>query len=215
MLICSMAGLLFVAFLLGVVVGNDLDTYPEKISRQMPLQFLEWAGLLEVEKAPTVAVVIKSEKAAAKEETGVPESMVPDIMSLPVPSIEADGINGKALFPKQEKVKVLPPPLMPDKGKWAEAPLGTPKDKDKEQATEKYAIQVTSCKSKKIAEEVVRKIGKIGFKAGIVTAELKDKGTWYRVVLTDLDGKDKAKETAEKIDRVLKGNQSVVRVQKR
>jgi cell division protein FtsN len=212
MLICSMACLLFVAFLFGVVVGNDLDIYPEKISRQMPVKFLEWTGLLEVEKAPPPMVVIKSEKTEAKEETRVPGSIIRDIIN-PPPSKEANAVKGVSPSPEQMKVKEPPPFPLSGKVKIADVPLVKPKDK--ESAAEKYVVQVTSCKSKKIAEEVVRKIGGIGLKARIVTAELKDKGMWYRVLLSDLDGKDKAKEAAEKIDRLLKGNKSIVRAQKR
>lgn len=213
LLICSMACLLFVAFLFGVVVGNDLDTYPEKISRQMPIKFLEWTGVLAVAKAPPPVVVIRSTKAVAKEEKVVPQSIVPDVPPPSSPLTEADVDKGESRSLKQEKIKESPTALLPDKRKLVESPLITPKDK--KPVAGKYVVHVTSCKSRKIAEDVVKKIGKIGFKTKIVTAELKDKGTWYRVLLSDLNSEDKANEAAEKIDRILKGNKSVVRVQKR
>lgn len=211
LLICSMAGLLFASFLFGVVVGNDLETYPEKISRQMPVKFLEWTGLLKVEKAPP-SVVIKSEKAPAKEETGIPGIIAQDVLPPSAPLPEADLVKGEVPSVEQGKVKALPPPR-PEKEKTVKAPAATPKEKVS--ATNRYVVQVTSCKSRKIAEEVVKDIRKIGFKASITTVEIKDKGTWYRVLLTDFDGKDKANEAAGKIDRVLKGNKSVVHIQNR
>lgn len=214
MLIFSMSGLLFAAFLFGVVVGNDLETYPGKISRQMPVMFLQWMGLSEVEKA-SPSIVVKSEKAPAKEEGDRPGLVVPDAVSPQSPLTEADVVKDILPTPEQQKVAVLPPPPSADKDKkkTVEAPLV--KAKNKEPAADKYVVQITSCKSKKIAEDVVKRIGKIGFKARIVTVEIKDKGTWYRVLLSDLAGKDKANAAADKIDRTLKGNKSVVRIQNR
>jgi len=215
MLVCSMSGLLFAAFLFGVVVGNDLETYPKKISRQIPLRFLEWAGLMDAEKPQPVAVVIKSEKPVAKEEVA-PAGMVPhNILPLPPPLMGMDPAREKGSLPAPEQVKELPVSPLPQKEKAEDVSVTRGEDKDKKTGDEKYLVQVTSCKSRKIAEEVVGKIAKAGFKSQIVTADLKDKGIWYRVLLTNLDSKDKAKDAAQKIDRVLKGNKSVVRVQKR
>jgi len=216
MLICGMSGLLFAAFLFGVVVGSDLETFPGKISRQVPVRFLEWAGLLDAEKPQPVAVVIKSEKTVPKEEATPPGMMVRNIPLPSVPSAEMNPARGNGSFPEPEQVKVPPLPVLQQRGKAHEEPSAKQEDKDKGKETEDetYLVQVTSCKSKKIAEEVVRKIAKAGFKSQIVTAELKDKGTWYRVLLTNFGNKEKAKEAARKIDQVLKGNKSVVRVQK-
>jgi len=215
MLICSMSGLLFAAFLFGVVVGNDLETYPKKISRQMPIRFLEWAGLLDAEKPQPVAVVIKSEKPLPKEEVILPGLMAQDVPPMPVPLTGMEPAREAGSPPEAEQVKVPPLSALPQKEKTDAGSSTKAEDKDKETGKEKYLVQVTSCKSKKIAEEVVSKIAKNGFKLQIATADLKDKGTWYRVLLTNLDSKDKAKEAAQKIDRILKGNKSVVRVQKR
>jgi len=220
MLVCSMSGLLFAAFLFGIVVGNDLETYPKKISRQMPIRFLEWAGLLDAEKPQPVAVVIKSEKPGPKEEVtsaGLTAQTVP-LPAMPPPAFslkEADPSGEKGSSPAPEQAKALPVSPLPQKEKTGDVSLARTEEKDKKTGDEKYVVQVTSCKNRKIAEDVVGKIAKAGFKSQIVTADLKDKGTWYRVLLTNLDSKDKAKEAARKIDRVLKGNKSVVRVQKR
>jgi cell division protein FtsN len=169
--------------------------------------------LLKVEKAPPPAVVIKSEKASVKEETGVPGLVAQDVMPPPSPLPEADVVKGEVPSVEQGNVKALPPPPLSDKEKTVKVPAATPKEKATE--TNLYVVQVTSCKNRKIAEDVVKEIGKIGFKASIMTVEIKNKGTWYRVLLSNLDGKDKANEAAQKIDRVLKGNKSVVRIQNR
>jgi cell division protein FtsN len=133
-------------------------------------------------------------------------------MPPPLPLPEADVVKVEGPSVEQDNVKALPPPI-PDKEKTIKAPAATPKGKAP--ATNQYVVQVTSCKNRKIAEDVVKDIGKIGFKASIMTVEIKNKGTWYRVLLSDFDSKDKANEAAQRIDRVLKGNKSVVRIQNR
>jgi len=218
MLICSMAGLLFAVFLLGVVVGNNLDTYPEVISRQMPVKVLQWLGLSEVEKIPPPSVVIKTEKAVPKEDADTPGLISRDVVPPPPPSIEMDTAKNDPPMPEQPKVKTpVPPSQVIDKAVNKEKVVAPslPKEKDKASASQMYVVQITSCKSKKSAEDTVKQLGKIGFHAKIVTAEIKNKGTWYRVLLSDIEGKDKAKAAAEKIDRVLKGNKSIIRIQNR
>jgi len=218
MLICSMAGLLFAAFLFGVVVGNNLDTYPEVISRQMPIKVLQWFGLSEVEKTPSPSVFIKTEKAVPKEDAGKPGLISRDVVPLPPPSIETDTARNDPPISEQSKVKTpLPPSPVIDKAVNKERAVAPSlmKEKDKASASQRYVVQITSCKSKQSAEDAVKQLGKIGFHAKIVTAEIKNKGTWYRVLLSDIEGQDKAKAAAEKIDRVLKGNKSIVHIQNR
>jgi len=111
----------------------------------------------------------------------------------------ADGIVSSPSLPSAKKIEEI---------------LKNNNDKEK-QLENKYLVQITSCKDKKVAEEVVAKIAKIGFKAQIIMVDLKEKGIWYRVILPSLDSQTEAMEAAQKIDRILKGNQSVVRVQKR
>jgi len=218
MLIFSMAGLLFTAFLFGVVVGNNLETYPALISRQMPVKVLQWLGLSEVEKTPPPSVVIKTEKTMPKEDADAPGLLSRDGVPPPSALTETDAAKSALPIPEQPKAeKTLPPSPVIDKAvneaKTVAPPL--PKEKDKASASDKYVVQITSCKSKQSAEDAVKKLGEIGYHARIVTAEIKNKGTWYRVLLLDIDGKAKAMAAAQKIDRTLKGNKSIVRIQNR
>ena len=211
-LVCSMSGFLFAFFLFGVVVGNNLEIYPEKISRQIPVQILQWCGLLEYDKVPPIAV---AEKHVEKKKHQEVETL-PDIDVRHVPS---DQVKPPVMKDAPPQVKpgaadnVVPPPSLPSAKKIEEI---LKKDNDKEkQRGNKYLVQVTSCKDKKVAEDAVAKIAKIGFKAQITMVDLKEKGIWYRVTLPPLDSQREAMEAAQKIDQVLKGNQSVVRAQKR
>lgn len=211
-LVCSMSVLLFVFFLFGVVVGNNLEIYPEKISRQLPARILQWCGLLEYDKTIVVAAAGKDDKKQENQE----RETIPDVVV-------------RHVRPDQEKpssVKDAPPQTKPEAADGAvSSPPPSPPAKsieeiisggnDKEKRSEnKYLVQVTSCKDKKVAEDVVTKIARIGFKAKITMVDLKEKGIWYRVILPSLGSRNEAMAAAQKIDQVLKGNQSVVRVQK-
>ena len=211
-LVCSMSCLLFVFFLFGIVVGNNLETYPGKISRQLPVQILQWCGLLEYDKTTIIEAAEKdNKKQMVQEREAIPDIVVrhvrPDqgkpspVKDTPprVKQGSADGIVSSPSLPSAKKIEEI---------------LKNNNDKEK-QLENKYLVQITSCKDKKVAEEVVAKIAKIGFKAQIIMVDLKEKGIWYRVMLPSLDSQTEAMEAAQKIDRILKGNQSVVRVQKR
>lgn len=217
MLVCSMAGLLFAAFLFGVVVGNNLETYPEIISRQLPIKVLQGLGLSEVEKTPPPSVVIKTEKAAPKEGGEAQGIITPEVAPAPSSLAEADAVKNQPPLPEPPHVKALPPPPVTtkDTNETKTAVASLPKEKEKESVTDKYIVQITSCKNRQSAEDVVKKLGGIGFHAKITTVEIKNKGTWYRVLLSDINGKDKATVAAQKIDRTLKGNKSIVRIQNR
>ncbi|MDR2861637.1 MAG: SPOR domain-containing protein, partial [Syntrophobacterales bacterium] len=204
-LVCSMAGLLFVFFLFGIVVGNNLETYPEKISRQWPAQFLQWCGLLEYDKITPVAVEKHEERQQGIREVEV----VPDVV---VPHAQPD--QEEPLPPVQEKPppvrekptpqKDVPPQVKPKAAAPPPAPSAKKieeilKDDGKKNSGKKYLVQVTSHKDKKIAEEVVAKIAKIGFKAQISRVDLQEKGIWYRVTVPAMKGQKEAEEAAQKI----------------
>ena len=206
-LVCSMSSLLFVFFLFGVVVGNNLEVYPEKISRRFPLQVLQWCGLLEYDKVAPVAAKKHHEQRKSQETETIPAIVVRNVQ----PDQEKSSSN-RDVAPqvKQEIDDVVSPSLPP--AKKIEEVLKSDKEKKSEN---KYLIQITSCKDKKIAEEVVAKVAKAGFKVQVTMVDLKEKGIWYRVTLSGIDSQKEAMEAAQKIDHILKGNKSVVRVQKR
>jgi len=209
-LVCSMSGLLFVFFLFGIIVGNNLETYPANISRQLPVRILQWCGLLEDDKVTVIAAAPEKDNERQRTQE---KGSIPDII---VRRVQPD--QGKSSSTMQD----IPPRVKPGatdgvaspSAKKIEEILDGRNDKEKHLGN-KYLVQVTSCKDKKIAEEVVAKIAKIGFKAQITVVDLEARGMWYRVTLPSLDSQSEAMEAAQKIDHILKGNQSLVRVQKR
>ncbi|MBN1547964.1 MAG: hypothetical protein JW902_15035, partial [Syntrophaceae bacterium] len=117
MLVCSISCLSFAAFLFGVVVGSDLEGYPEKISRQVPARFLAWVGLLEPEKPKTLAVVIKREKTVRGAEVKASEAVASNVIPPSVPSVKEQDPNVKAAPPESKKVKKLSAAAVPEKDK--------------------------------------------------------------------------------------------------
>jgi len=250
-LVSGMSGLLFVFFLFGVVVGNNLDVYPEKISRQLPVQFLQWCGLLENDKTVLAVADRHAEKQKNQGAEKIPEVVVRHVqhdrqkpekdaasqVSAPTPQAKPSPApsQAKESTPSQAKQSAPAPQAKPSpappqakqsipapQAKPSPAPQTKPPEKktgeaaksDKEKQTEKYLVQVTSCKDRKIAEEVVVKIAGVGFKGQITVVDLHEKGIWYRVTIPSFKSRNEAAEAAQKVDNVLKGNQSVVRVQR-
>ncbi|MFA7684069.1 MAG: SPOR domain-containing protein [Syntrophales bacterium] len=223
-LIFCMSALLFAAFLFGVVVGNDLETYPEMISRRLPVKFMQRLGFDDVEKIPP-AVVIKTEKQPAKgiaKDSGtIPRHAAPAPV-LPGDSASVHTVKDVLRDREQPEQKALPPVTLAGKGedgamgKAVSAKREEPADRRKAAGGEKdkYVVQVTSCRNRGIAEDVVKELGGIGFQARIVAVEIPDKGTWYRVLLPDFDDRGEAQVIADKVDRALRGNKSVVRIQR-
>ncbi len=209
MLTLGMSLLLFAAFVFGVAVGSDLENYPGKIARQMPLRFLEWIGLGESEKPVSVAVVVKNDKPVVSERPR--ESEPPPIAVIPAPvAPEKKEPVAQSVSARTGNADAKPP--LPKKEGAAGISV-VPVAPDKDAGADRFLVQVTSCRDKKIAEDVVRRIGKIGYKARIDAVDLEKKGRWYRVLLSDFPSREKAQEAARKVDGIFPGNKSSVRVQ--
>ncbi len=66
-------------------------------------------------------------------------------------------------------------------------------------AKERYTIQIASYPEKDMAEDEMKKMKKRGYAAFIVTSELQDKGTWYRVRLGSFSNKTAAEKLANEL----------------
>src|SRR4030043_209632 len=147
--ITGMVALLCFAFLLGVNVGKNIDTYPEKISSlpQKALALIWHKGKLQ----PTENLTDNKNPPEQEKEENKP------------------------------KIKEKTPPAAPGK--------------------HKYIVQAASLKEKAKAYQLTKKIAELGFDPKIIPIEIKNKGTWYRVIISGFDNKAKAQESAAKISK--------------
>ncbi|OGP67331.1 MAG: hypothetical protein A2W27_04785 [Deltaproteobacteria bacterium RBG_16_44_11] len=217
--ITGMVALLCFAFLLGVNVGKNIDTYPEKISSlpQKALALIWHKGKLQPtenltdNKNPpeqakeedidlTFYNTLTGKKGVAREK-GAPgkkqviETAPPIVAPLQENNEETVNSNESLETPKQ------PPEAITDKKKEENKPKIKEKTPPAAPGKHKYIVQAASLKEKAKAYQLTKKIAELGFDPKIIPIEIKNKGTWYRVIISGFDNKAKAQESAAKISK--------------
>lgn len=222
--VLGMAILLFSVFLLGVVVGKNIDTYPQKIAA-IPQKAL--ALIWQKGKANTSPEVTDNKKTQGEPKTG----------DAPVLTFYNDLTNKKGQLkdhPLTEKKMVETPPPRdeltqpnPENEQTAVGiTLQTPKktavaakktdDKKKDEAKQRdapvaagkqsFIIQAASLQEKAKAYQVSKNITALGYKSRVVKIVIKGKGTWFRVIVSGFDDRAQAQVAADKITNKMKTN---------
>ncbi len=194
-IIAGMAALLCLTFLLGVEVGKGLDTYPEKISSlpkkifahiSQPVKIDPDSSLDDTEEKEENDLSVQ-EKLTQKSSTD--EETTSDKHNLKVTSDKVD-----------EDIKIIE-----DTKKTSSIKTETSEKIDKKPAADvkkiqkKYIIHAASFKEKDKAYMLNKQIAELGVRPTIIPVQLKDKGLWYRVIVSGLESKVKAQSVADKI----------------
>jgi cell division protein FtsN len=210
-IVVGMAVLLCTAFLFGVDVGKNIDTYPDKIAA-LPQKAL--ALVWQPAK-------IRAAQSAADNKSGQHQSATEEKFNLTYHKdltskeglLKAGSVTEKqplVLPPKNGEETVTgdfnvqtqnPPVPVNDKTKEKDEP----KEKEIEQNIasnkQKYKIQAASLKDKTTANKMSKKIASLGFMSQVIKVDVKGKGTLYRVVVSGFEDKVKADEAAQKITK--------------
>ncbi len=201
-------------FFLGYYVGRyqsrsnpehpNLPPLPDIISQHLPKndEYTFYKTLTEKEDK-TVSLDLKPKQAAeegraTKKETGVEAHQ--DRVGQPT---RTDKKTEKLTEKKPEKkiekkieikVEKAPAPLL-------KQVVSTPPQPKKEHvstpapaAKTRYSLQIASYPEKEMADEEVKKMKKRGYAAFVVTSDVPDKGTWYRVRLGSFSNKAAAEK---------------------
>jgi cell division protein FtsN len=229
--IIGMSALLCSAFIFGVSVGKNIDTYPEKIaSFPQRILALVWRPA-KIRAAETTAMgdktiqppdkasgeidltyynTLTSQKGAAKEQS-TPEKKT------------TSAVSQTASQPKKVEEKIVvpaPTPDVPSKMEKAETEETKDEIETKISAAEpaaetsgaKYSVQVASLKEKVKANQMTKKISALGFVPRIVETNVAGKGKWYRIIIYGFTSKAQAQAAAEKITRKTKTSCVVKRI---
>jgi len=190
---------LFISFLLGVVVGRHLDTYPEKIA-SLPGRLVEGLGFLRKPPAATGRLEVEI----------TPEPI------LPAASGEKTGDEGQA----RRQETVIPEELPKEGEEGAEKSIAQD-SKVKESSLNgnarppgppaKYLIQLVSFRDRGKAEEVCEKIIKLGFEPQIELLNHPTSGLWHRVIIKGYVTRREAEEAIDMLSRHLQGVKGVIR----
>jgi hypothetical protein len=208
-IVAGMSAFLCAAFLFGVDVGKNIDTYPDKIAA-LPQRVLAlvWrpARIGIAQNAPdnkngqhqssveknidlTFYDDLTSKKGIANVDS-IPEKQPPNLQTKNEEEAAKGNFNIEAQKPSQaanEKSTATQEP----KVKEAAADVVSGKNQ--------FIVQAASLKEKKKADQVSKKISSLGFKTQIIKTEIKGKGTMFRVTALGFENKVQAQEAAQKI----------------
>lgn len=224
--IAGMAVLLCLSFLMGVGVGTNMDTYPERIS-SLPQRFLVlfWrpakvAGEQKIienkESQPGTGRMdlkfhdtLSGQKTLPVQEPLVVEKKTDDAI---VTDQKAKPLTPPAIVPMQEEA--VPPKEAASEQKITvrEKLPAENRAKIKEVPAvlhptgSAFLIHVASLKDKEKANQINKTVATLGYPSKVSKADIKGKGTWYRVIATGFETKTQAQAAADRISEKVKTN---------
>ena len=228
--VLGMAILLFSVFLLGVVVGKNIDTYPQKIA-SIPQKALAliWQkgkantapvfpdnkkveGEPKAGEAPVLTFYndLTNKKGEAKDQPLTEKKMVetpPPKKELAQPNAEDEKITDGTILETPKKTAAVTKKADEKKKsdvKQSDAPVTASK--------QSFIIQAASMKEKSKATRINKTVAKLGYPSKIVKVDIKGKGTWYRVIATGFETKAQAQAAADKITQKTKTDYIIKRV---
>jgi len=235
----GMSGLLFGVFLLGIMLGKNIDTYPEKIAGFLPDKIKIRIGLpLDAEKPVIVAGGDRKQQDDESRQDQNPEEdpdltfydtlgkhktdtkvMMPEGMIL---KKESGDDRLKEQSASQPQVTAPAPAMLPGPAIAKPGPqqktlaLSPPVSKassakEKEAREAKFLIQVVSYREKNKAEALARKISQQGFPARTEVMELPEKGKWFRVLVGGFPERQDAEKAIGMISKKNSGLNCVIR----
>jgi cell division septation protein DedD len=241
LLITGMGGLVFGAFVLGVNVGKDIDTYPDKIVRGIPRLIKEGIGFVFPKgksdgdsKTPDKAALdltfydtLTKKGATATDLMGQgnrEETSASAVILSPAPP----AVPEKPLPPSPSAIPAAPgtatPPTTRDAPpKPSVAALAVAPPKTKASGTEptspdvgtaastNFSIQVISYDDRVKANQLQKKLQGMGYKAEVSEMDIAGKGKWYRVMVNNYQTRKEAEKAADNIKKTVKGLNCIVR----
>ncbi|HON57947.1 MAG TPA: SPOR domain-containing protein [Smithella sp.] len=227
----GMSALLFVAFLFGVDVGKNIDTYPEKIAA-IPQQVMDvlWRPQkihIDVDDSHanqkvqskegdidlTFYNALTNKKGDPKTESMQDEANVVGNLKRDESVVLDFNDPGKSSESASEGSKKNPvEPVRAEEKQESKTPSKTTEKEEPQLSVnhDHFVIQAASLKEKKKAEDLNKKVSSLGYKSSVVKAELEGKGTVYRIMVSGFASKHQAVTASEKISKKI-GTKCIVR----
>jgi cell division protein FtsN len=209
-IVAGMAAFLCGAFLCGVDVGKNIDTYPEKIAA-LPQRAL---ALVWRPARINVAQSTQDNKSGQQQslaEGGNIDLTFYDALTTKKGIVKTESIPEKQPLVSQPKKEEeapkgnfnieaqKPSPTINDKNKVKEEPKTKETVVNTASGKNKFVVQVASLKEKRKANQINKKVASLGFKSEIIKIDIKGKGIMFRVISSGFENKVKAQEAAQKI----------------
>lgn len=209
-IVAGMAVLLCTAFLFGVDVGKNIDTYPDKIAA-LPQKALALVWQPAKIRAAQIAPDNKNGPSQPQDQGNIDLTFYNDLTS-------KKGVQNQHVTEKQQ---VFSPPQNGENtvtGNFnieAKKPPVTVNEKTKEKGgpkakemapsvasnKQKFKIQAASLKDKTEANKMNKKIASLGFLSQVIKVEIPGKGIFFRVIVSGFENKVQAQEAALKISK--------------
>jgi len=211
-IVVGMAVLLCTAFLFGVDVGKNIDTYPDKIAA-LPQKALALVWQPAKIRAAQSVPDSKSGPSQLQNQENIDLTFYNDLTSKKgIPKEQQVPEKQPVFFPPQngeetvtgnfnEETKNPPPVPVNEKIKEKIEPKTKEVAPSIASSKQKFIIQVASLKEKTKANKIIRKIASLGFTSQVVEFESKRKGILFRVVVFGFENKVQAQEAALKISQ--------------
>ena len=212
----GVSGLLFGVFLLGVTVGKNIDTYPEKIARFLPDRIKTMISRLSQEATEPAAAI----RDDLKQEKPEPDMDLTFYDRLGKRKAGSKGTAPDGMMLRETPtaaVKEKPPrphatrPIEPKSAGPVPAVQKEPPIKEKSAVQGKFMVQVVSYQEKSKAEALVGKIAAMGYAARTEVTELPDKGKWFRVVMGEFSSRPEAQKAVDAVSGKTRGLRCVIR----
>jgi cell division protein FtsN len=225
-----MSLLVFIVFLFGVMVGKNMDTYPERYSRGIPALVKEKLGFLTGRTSGTSAVRQETKETPPTPGEDVDftfygtlagkkgEGKVPSVPVTPKgqegPVKQSEGIKPGAVAAPTIGGQLPGSPREGDikpKGPVPALPTPEPLKEVKPPGREKYIIQVASYQQREKAESLGKKIAALGYPPRVVMMDIPAKGRWYRVVMSGFESRPQAENAAGVVEQKIGGLKCTIR----
>jgi cell division protein FtsN len=197
--ILGMSLLLFSAYLLGVKVGENIDTYPEKLSRGIPDIVKK-----DVRSSPDKTKTVTAARGGEEESNF-------DLTFYDTLARKGDG-QKEPVFEEGKEKK-----LSEEAAKEQPVPGGEAQDK-KGHAGEKispvkgkYIIQAASYREREKADRLCKRLKVLGYNPMVVAADLPGKGKWFRVILGGFETPQEAQKVVDVVSKKIGGMNCIVR----
>jgi cell division protein FtsN len=175
----GIALLLFFSFIFGVMVGKNIESYPEKIAKGIPRVIKE-----------TLTEASDKAISSIKGNDGSQETTAPTDQK------------------KSEQIELGFYDKLTEKEKTRETKLSTPKitaPREKTKQAGAYIVQVASFRTKEQMEKLNTRLTELGYGPEIDETDLGEKGTWFRVRLAGFENDHDARAVATAIESQVRG----------
>ncbi len=223
--ILGMAVLLCLTFVLGVEVGKNMDTYPEKIS-STPQQILAFfwrpAKVADQQKiaAGKEPAPVKGNMDLAFHNT-LTDQKKTSSQKPPVVEKKSDSavVTDQNVKPQPSPIETPKDEVVPPKKEVAEKQIAVSKKEPVETKSKikeildadlstksSFLIHVASMKDRDKANQIAKTVASMGYPSKVSKADIQGKGVFYRVTTTGFETKAKAQVAADKISKKVKTN---------